>query len=369
MSMEARATVPQPLSSFEQLRLARHIIQQESQALAAVVRQLDVEFCRAVECLYQCRGRVIVSGMGKAGLIGQKITGTLASTGTPAHWLHPAEAVHGDLGRVHRDDVVLILSQSGETDEVLRLLPSLAALDVAIIAITAHRDSTLGRAAVACIALGPLPEACPLGLAPSSSTTAMLAVGDALALVTSQMRGFQPADFARYHPGGSLGLKLSKVEEHMRDLAHCRVASQQATIREVFVGVAVPGRRSGAIMLVDEQGALTGIFTDSDLARLFERRRDDQWDQPIRNVMTVGPATVRVGALMNEAVAIMASRKISELPVVDDAGVPQGLIDVTDVVGLVPTALAAAAEAAPEPPAGPTTYRLYCDDELFEGHA
>ncbi|NQU24164.1 MAG: KpsF/GutQ family sugar-phosphate isomerase [Candidatus Nealsonbacteria bacterium] len=324
------------LSPFGQLRYARDIIHQESRSLLDVAKRLDGEFCRAVDLLFTCRGSVIVSGMGKAGLVGQKIMATLASTGTAAHCLHPAEAVHGDLGRVTRHDVMLMLSQSGETDEVVRLLPSLRGMRVPIVAITARADSTLGTAATVAVELGSLQEACPLGLAPSTSTTAMLAVGDALALVVSRMRNFGREDFARFHPAGSLGVKLSKVEEHMRPLAQCRVAGGGRTIRDVLVGASIPGRRTGAIMLVDDAGCLSGIFTDSDLARLFERRRDGDLDAPARNVMTANPLSVTLGSLMTDAVTLMVGRKISELPVVDANGQPVGLIDVTDVVGLLP---------------------------------
>jgi len=335
MSSEAAARLGR-LSPFEQLRCARQILEQESQTLAQLAKRLDQAFCRAVERLYACRGSVIVSGMGKAGLVGQKIMATLASTGTRSHCLHPAEAVHGDLGRIDRDDVMLILSQSGETEEVVRLLPSLAELGVPILAITGRADSTLGRAATVTLELGPLEEACALGLAPSTSTTAMLALGDALALVTSRMRNFDRDDFARFHPGGSLGRKLSKVDHHLRPLAQCRVATQEKTVREVFVGASLPGRRTGAIMVVDRDGKLTGIFTDSDLARLFEHRRDRDLDLPVSNVMTADPWTIPLGARMVEAVELMARRKISELPVVDADGRPVGLIDVTDVVGVLP---------------------------------
>jgi arabinose-5-phosphate isomerase len=337
------------LSPFEQLRYGREIIQLESRALESVARRLDGEFCRAVEHLYGCRGSVIVSGIGKAGLVGQKIMATLASTGTRSHCLHPAEAVHGDLGRVHPDDVVLILSQSGETEEITRLLPSLVEIGVPIIAVTSRPDSTLGQAATVTIGLGPLQEACPLGLAPSTSTTAMLAVGDALALVVSQMRQFTREDFARFHPAGSLGRKLSKVQHHMRALEQCRVAIQSQTVRDVLVNVSMPGRRSGAIMLVDQDGRLAGIFTDSDLARLFEQHRDGQLDGPISAVMTARPCTVPVGSMLTDAIAIMAERKISELPVVDRQGMPVGMLDITDVVGLLPRELpgeAAAPKAA-----------------------
>jgi len=335
MSSHAHS-IPGPLTPFEQLRYAREIIQLESQALAAIADRLDMEFCHAVDALYFCSGSVIVTGIGKAGLIGQKLAATLASTGTRSHFLHPAEAIHGDLGRIHRDDVVLVLSQSGETEEVVRLLPSLNSLGAAIIAITARRSSTLSRAASVVIELGPLKEACALGLAPSTSTTAMLGVGDALALVTSRMRSFGREDFARFHPGGSLGLQLARVDDHMRALDECRVAHCSQTVREVLVGLRAPARRSGAIMVVDPQNILRGIFTDSDLARLFESRRDDQLDEPIRSVMTKRPTTVPLGSMMTDAVEIMAERKISELPVVDADGQPHGLLDITDIVSLFP---------------------------------
>jgi arabinose-5-phosphate isomerase len=344
MSMEAAVTAG-TISPFEQLRFARQVILTESRALAQVANRLDSEFCRTVQMILQCPGNVLVCGMGKAGLVGQKIMATLASTGTPSHSLHPAEAIHGDLGRVRANDMMLILSQSGETEEIVRLLPSLAELGVPMAAITGHASSTLGRAAAVTIELGPLEEACALGLAPSTSTTAMLAVGDALALVVSRIRRFSREDFARFHPGGSLGHKLSKVEQHMRPLENCRVASEEQTVREVLIRASMPGRRTGATMLVDKQGQLTGIFTDSDLARLFEHRRDSELDGPIGQVMTRNPLRVEVGSMMVDAVAVMAGRKISELPVIDADGKPVGLVDITDVVALLPT------ESLPDQPA------------------
>jgi arabinose-5-phosphate isomerase len=369
--MSQPLSVASVLSPFEQLRAAQEILQRESQSLAELAGTLDSRFCQAVDLLYSCRGSVIVSGMGKAGLVGQKIMATLASTGTRSHCLHPAEAVHGDLGRIHPEDVMLILSQSGETEEVVRLLPSLAEFGVPIIAITARSDSTLAMAATVTLELGLQEEACVLGLAPSTSTTAMLAIGDALALVTSRMRNFAREDFARFHPAGSLGRKLSKVEHHMRPLEHCRVADDGKTVREVFVGLSVPGRRTGAIMLVDAGGKLTGIFTDSDLARLFEHRREHALDGPIRAVMTAHPIAVRAGARMADAVAVMAGRKISELPVVDEAGRPVGLVDVTDLVGLVPQETPAS-ETGPTKPAMPPVrpaqpnYRLFVEPDRSE---
>ena len=330
-------------TALDQLRFGREVLQAESRALAGLARRLRGSFCDAAELLFDCSGSVIVSGMGKAGLVGQKIAATLASTGSRAHYLHPAEAVHGDLGRIHRDDVVLMLSHSGETDEVVRLLPAIAELGAPMIAVTASSDSTLGRAATVVIELGPIDEADPLGLAPSTSTTAMLALGDALALVTSRMRGFRREDFARFHPGGSLGLKLSRVEDQMRPIERCRTAPADRTVREVLVGATVPGRRSGAIMLTDDDGRLVGVFTDSDLARLVERRRDDRLDAPARDVMTAEPLKIATGTMLDDAVTLMADRKISELPVVDNHGRPIGMVDITDLVGLLPKETAEAA--------------------------
>jgi len=325
-----------PLTPLEQLRYAREIIALEGAALATLARRIDGEFCRAVDLVYACSGSVITSGMGKAGLIAQKIAATFSSTGTRSHFLHPGEAVHGDLGRIHRDDLLLMFSQSGETEEVLRLLPSLSAFGVSLVAVCARRTSTLGRAATVVVELGALQEACALGLAPSTSTTAMLAVGDALALVASRMREFSREDFARFHPAGSLGRQLSKVDDLMRPLAECRVAAESQSVRQVFVERSRAGRRTGAIMLVDAAGKLAGLFTDSDLARLFEAHRDAALDRSISEVMTARPLTVPQGSMTLDALSIMAERKISELPVVDAAGRPLGMVDVTDVVALFP---------------------------------
>jgi len=357
--MSADAASNRSLSRFEQLRYGRQVIRQEGEALMALASRLHEEFCDAVDLLWDCRGSVIVTGMGKAGLIGQKITATLASTGTRAHFLHPGEAVHGDLGRVQSQDVVLALSFSGETEEVTRLLPSLAQLQSPLITVTGRPDSTLARSANVAIDLGPLREACQFGLAPSTSTTAMLALGDALALVLSQMRGFAPADFARFHPGGALGRKLAKVEDRMRPLTECRLAEESLSVREVFVRASRPGRRTGAIMLTDSCGVLTGLFTDSDLAKLLETKRDAALDAPVASLMTRQPTTVQLGTYMQQAIEILGERKISELPVVNDQGKPAGLIDITDVVALDgPIQLAAAAAPALRDESEPTTLLL-----------
>jgi arabinose-5-phosphate isomerase len=250
--------------------------------------------------------------------------------------VHAAEAVHGDLGRIRQGDCAIVLSNSGETAEIVGLLPALSEMEIPVIGITSRPSSRLGQEADVVLELGTTEEACPLGLAPSTSTTAMLALGDALALVVSQLRGFTHADFARFHPGGSLGRRLSKVNEVMRPLDQCCVAKDTDTLREIYIQSRRPRRRSGAILLVDPSGRLSGIFTDSDLARLFERKRDGLIDQPIREVMTATPITVAVDAMLMDAVKTLATRKISELPIVDPLGHPLGLIDITDVLGLLP---------------------------------
>jgi arabinose-5-phosphate isomerase len=328
---------------LEQLQFARQVMRSEGEAILVLADQLNEAFCQAVELIHRCQGNVIVTGMGKAGLIGQKVAATLASTGTCSHFLHPGEAVHGDLGRIHHLDVVLAFSFSGETGEVTRLLGSLAARDIPVIAITRSVGSTLARAAQATLQLGPLREACSLGLAPSTSTTAMLALGDALALVVSRRKGFQVSDFARFHPSGSLGRQLTRVEEAMRRLGDCRVAQQTCTVREVLVQVSRPGRRTGAVMLVDGQGQLSGLFTDSDLARMLEHNQEGLLDEAIERVMTRQPTTIAPRAFLKEAVELMAEKKISELPVVDRRCRPVGLIDITDLLADTAGTLPAAA--------------------------
>lgn len=314
---------------------ARRIIRSEAAALELVAKRLDESFVQIVELLYRCSGRVAITGTGKSADVGQKIAGTFNSTGTRAYVLDATRAVHGDLGMVHPSDVALLLSHSGESEEVIRLLSPLRDMTEAVAAITGNSRSTLARQADYSIVYGPLDEVCPLGLAPSSSSTAMLALGDALAFVLSRLRDFKYDDFARFHPAGSLGRKLLKVEAVMRRDAELRLASCEKSVREVFAQVRRRGRRTGAVMLTDADGCLCGLFTDSDLARLFEQRRDEALDRPICEVMTRNPTTVPQGTRLVDAVEIFRRRKISELPVVDTQGRPIGLLDITDLIGLV----------------------------------
>ena len=323
-----------PFSYVELLREARAILNVEGEALLELSQRLDVRICQALEHLATCRGCIIVTGVGKAGLIGQKVAATLSSTGTRAYFLHPTEALHGDLGCVGTEDLWLIFSNSGETEELIRLLPVIRGQQQIMIAVTASDASTLGTQADVAIPLGHLIEAGAHGLAPSTSTTAMLAVGDSLALVLSQMKKFTPQQFAAFHPGGSLGRRLASVKDVMRPIDQVRIASESATVREVFVGASRPGRRSGAVVLVDESGRITGLFTDSDLARLLEQRRDQQFDCPISDVMTICPWTISPNAILEEAFQLLSAKHVSELPVVDDQRFPVGIIDITDVIGL-----------------------------------
>lgn len=325
-----------PNSHLEQLRQARDILRSEAVALEEIAGRLDSRFCDAADLLFDCSGHVVVSGMGKAGLVGKKIAATLSSTGTRSMFLHPAEAVHGDLGCLHDNDIVLALSNSGETEELVQLIPMLQRMQIPVVAITANAASALGSQVDVVIELGRLQEAGVYGLAPTTSTTAMLAVGDALALVVSQRKQFSPQQFAQFHPGGSLGHQLRHVSEVMRTADDLRIESQQATIRDVFRNQQRSGRRTGAVMLVADDGTLAGLFTDSDLARLLEQRRESQLDQPICEVMTVNPLTISPSSRLSDAVEILSTRKVSELPVVDGRGLPVGLIDITDVISLMP---------------------------------
>lgn len=323
-------------TSADRLSYARSIIRGEAAALEQLTQRLDDSFVQAVDLLFHCTGRIAITGTGKSADVGGKIAGTLNSTGTRAYVLDSTRAMHGDLGMVHPDDVVLVLSYSGESEEIVRLLGPIRSLSTAVIGMTGNRHSTLALQADITLFLGELEEVCPLGLAPSTSTTAMIALGDALAFVLSRMRNFSRDDFARYHPAGRLGRKLLKVDAVMRRDGALRVASSRDTVREVFARVRRRGRRTGAVMLIDEAGKLSGIFTDSDLARIVEQRRDAALDRPIEEVMTPEPITVAQGSRLADAAEIIRQRKISELPVIDADGKPIGMLDITDLLDLVP---------------------------------
>jgi arabinose-5-phosphate isomerase len=278
---------------------------------------------------------VLTSGIGKAGHVARKLSASFSSTGTPSHFLNPAEALHGDLGSVRRGDVVLILSYSGESDEILRMLSVLKKLGHPVIAMTSTGVSALARFSDVVLRLGKIEEACPLGLAPSASTTAMAALGDALFLSVMRQRSFTADDFAIYHPAGQLGRKLIRVKEAMtfRQGENLPVASDRLTVGQVLHEVSRIKRRSGAVILVDEAGRLSGIFTDGDLRRILTDDVD-ALRRPVRDVMTADPKRIRGEQLASEAIAVMRPHRIDELPVTDDDGRPIGLIDIQDLVVL-----------------------------------
>jgi arabinose-5-phosphate isomerase len=319
---------------IDRLRFMRQVIADEAHALSKVSHSLSAAAVEAAERTAACSGCVVVTGVGKAGLVGQKLVATLSSTGNRAHFMHPSEAIHGDLGCLGKEDVVWAISNSGRSDEVLRIAPHLKEHSSGLIALTATEDNPLARLADIVVAVGKHDEADPLGLAPTTTTTVMMAVGDAIALLASRLIGFVASDFARFHPGGSLGQKLAPVDRFMRPFSECRTAPANSTVRETMVLTGRHGRRTGAVMLLDDEGHLAGIFTDSDLARLLENRRDAMLDGPIASVMTKSVQKIPSGTLLAEAIEILATRRISEIPVIDGDGRPVGLLDITDVISL-----------------------------------
>ena len=317
------------------LKDARFVFKIEAEAVAALARRLDENFVRAVEALYSCKGRVVVTGMGKAGIIGQKISATLSSLGTPSVWLHSAEAIHGDLGRVTKNDIVIALSNSGETEETKSLVPILKKIGAGIIAITGNRQSTLAKHSDIILDVSVKKEACPLGLAPTSSTTAMLAMGDALAVCLVDKKGFKEKDFALYHPGGALGRKLLlKVEDIMRKGKSNPIVNEDTIVKDVLY--AITEARAGAASVVNKKGKLIGIFTDGDLRRHLEAD-SNLAERRVKEVMTKNPVSIQPQKLAVEALRILEEKKIDELPVVDKNGRPAGMLDVQDVLraGLV----------------------------------
>lgn len=324
----------------EYCQFAQQVLDAEADAIRRVT--LDDRFDQAVRLILDCGGSVLTSGIGKAGHVARKLSASFSSTGTPSHYLNPAEAVHGDLGSVRRGDVVVILSYSGESDEIVRMLSVLKKLGSPVVAVTATAVNSLGRFADVTLELGRIEEACPLRLAPSASTTAMLALGDALCLTVMRSRNFTADDFALYHPAGQLGRKLIKVREAMgfRFGVNLPVASDRLTVGQVLHEVSTIKRRSGAVVLVDDQGRVSGIFSDGDLRRLLT---DDgagggadgsALRRPVRDVMTRNPKRIHGDKLASEAIAVMRPHRIDDLPVVDDDDRPLGLIDIQDLVVL-----------------------------------
>ena len=319
------------------LDLARKVVATEAARVAALADSIGEDFAAAAEALFACEGTAILTGIGKAGLIARKVSATLASTGTPSIFLHPVEALHGDLGRLRRGDVVVALSHSGTTDELIALVDHLKARGAALIVITADAESPLAKYADVALAYGRVEEACPHGLAPTVSTSCMLALGDALALTVMDMRAFSPEDFVAFHPGGGLSRSLLTVEEAMTNRKGDRlpVFDESLTVREVLAEAETVQRRAGAVLLTGAEGKLTGILTDADLRRrMLDGDLPALLAGPVGEIMIRDPKCVAVGTLASKALALMNQHRIDELPVVDAAGEPVGLLDVQDLVGL-----------------------------------
>ena len=309
---------------------AKRVLLEESKAVAALAEKLDEDFFRAVELIYHCQGRVIVTGMGKSGLVGKKIAATLASTGTPAVFLHAAEGSHGDLGVITEKDIVIAISYSGETAELVSILPFFKRFYVKMIAMSRDKNSTLGRAADAFLNVGVEKEACPLGITPTSSSTATLAMGDALAVAMIRKRDFKKEDFAIRHPGGSLGRQLLLK---VKDFYHCgedvpRVLPT-VTLREAIFEMSQ--KRLGITTVIDESGNLLGILTDGDLRRIFEKG-NGVLDEKVENLMTRNPKTVSKDSMAIDALRIMEDFSITCLVVASEQGDLEGLVHIHDIL-------------------------------------
>ncbi len=313
---------------------AKRVLKIEADAVAALVNRIDEQFEKAVEMVLKCKGRVVVTGMGKSGLIGKKIAATLASTGTPALFLHPAEGIHGDLGMVTRGDTVIALSNSGETEEVALMLPSLKRLGIKIIALTGNPESTLAKNSDVVINIGVKEEACPLGLAPTASTTATLAMGDALAVVLLDQRGFKEEDFACFHPGGTLGKKLLL---HVRDLMHTGdavpIVSEETLIKDAIYEIS--SKKMGITAVLNASGKLVGVISDGDLRRWMEKTEksgENLLTKKAADIMTRKPKVANKNSLAAEAVALMEKNSITCLIVSGHDARPEGVIHLHDLL-------------------------------------
>ena len=313
-------------------REARRVLEIEAAAIRSLADGLDDGFDAAVALLHGTTGRVVVTGIGKSGIVGQKIAATLASTGTAAFFLHPAEAIHGDLGMILAGDVVLALSHSGETEEVVALLPHVRRRGAKLVALTGRRGSTLGREADAVVEAAIREEACPLNLAPTASTAAQLAMGDALAMAISVEKGFRPEDFAALHPGGKLGKRFLKVSDLMHVGTDVPLVPASAPMKDVVYEMSK--KRLGITGVVDGDGRLAGVVSDGDLRRLLEREGERAWGADAAGAMNRAPKTISASAFATEALRLMEERKITSLFIVSAEGRPQGIVHLHDLWGV-----------------------------------
>ena len=310
------------------LELARKVLRTEAAAILGLLERIDGRFEEAVTLLFECRGRVIVTGMGKSGIICRKIAATLSSTGTAAWFLHPAEAIHGDLGAIREDDVVVALSHSGETEELVRLLESIRRIGAKLIAVTGDPDSTLARAADVLLDCSITEEACPMNLVPTASTTAALALGDALAMTLLVRKGFKEEHFASLHPGGKLGRRLMRVEHVMHAGAAAPLVTPSTAMIDVFHEMS--SKRLGMTCVVDAERRLLGIFTDGDLRRLMQKN-PDVLALTVGDVMTPNPVTIARDLLAVEALKVMETHKITSVVVVDATRAVEGVVHLHDL--------------------------------------
>ena len=313
------------------LEQAREVLRLEAESVQAQAELLGTDFVAAVELILNSSGRIAVTGMGKSGLVGRKISATLSSTGTPSFFLHPGEGIHGDLGMVTQSDIIIAISRSGENDEILAILPTLKIIGAPIISLTDSKDSTLAKNSEVVLEVKVAREACPLGLAPTASTTATMAVGDALAVVLLQARNFKAEDFALYHPGGAIGRRLLlTVERLMHTGTKNPVIAADRTIHDAIIVMTSHGNH-GAAVVVDQEGYLAGIVTDGDLRRILEKY-PDPLNLPVSEVMTKNPRAINQDKLAAEAMHIMEGKNITVLPVVDSQNVPVGIIHLHDII-------------------------------------
>ena len=314
----------------EIIKWAKEVLKTEKKGIDDLSRNLSNNFVKAIDMISCCKGRVVVTGMGKAGIIGQKFSATLSSTGSSSFWLHAAEAVHGDLGSVREDDVVVVLSYSGETDEIKNLIPFIKKIGSKIIAITGNIKSSLACYSDSVVNVKVDKEACALGLAPTTSTTAMLAICDAISVVLQKIKGFKEKDFAFFHPRGSLGRKLLlKVKDIMRKGKFNPIVDEDALVKEVIIKITTA--RAGAATVVNKNKKLIGIFTDGDLRRNLEKH-PNLLEEKIKVVMTKNPVTVYDNDLASEVLKTLEKKKIDEVPVVDKNYYPAGMLDIQDLI-------------------------------------
>ncbi|MEE9605212.1 MAG: KpsF/GutQ family sugar-phosphate isomerase [Candidatus Scalindua sp.] len=317
-------------TSLIDVEYGKNVISTEADAVKNLIQHIDNNFQKAIDLIIKCNGRIVVTGIGKAGIIGQKISATLASTGTPSYWLHSSEARHGDLGRVVADDVVLALSNSGET-EVTQLIPFLKKIGAKTIAITGNDKSSLAKYSDIVLYIGNIAEACPLGLAPTASSTAMLALGDALALTVLKKRNLSKEEYVFFHPGGEIGRKLLTVDVIMRKGEENPITSENTVVTNALEIMTSTKGKPGAVSILDSNKKLVGFFTDGDLRRNLQK--DTSFlKKAIKDVMTKKPKSIKTGCLASEAYKILQENKIDQLSVVDDNNIPVGMLDVQDLL-------------------------------------